>query len=64
MNNIIQKPFSVFRDEDDKLYIVDDNERIVLADAFAYDKGLNSEERKLSSLNRMEDIVHALNMGW
>jgi len=53
----LKAPFSIFRDEDYKLYIVDDNERVVLSDVFAYDNDNNAS-------NRMETIVDALNAGW
>lgn len=64
MNTNITAPFSVYRDEGEKLYIVDASERVILADTFAYDSGLNEVERKISASNRMEDIVHAMNIGW
>jgi hypothetical protein len=60
----IKAKFSVYRDEDERLFIVDDNERVILADVFAYDSGLNDVDRKISASNRMEDIVHAMNIGW
>jgi hypothetical protein len=60
----LKPPFCFSEDESGGFSIIDDNQRHVLCDAFAYDHGITTQDRRESAQQRMEKIAAALNAGW